>query len=330
MTSPMPSTMRAITFREPGGPDVLEVSECPLPRPAPNQVLAKVTASGVNGPDLLQRQGNYPPPEGASELLGLEISGTVAAVGEEASRWRIGDRICALTNGGGYADYVAIDANHCLPLPEGVPEIDAAGLPETYFTVWSNVFLGHHVSEGSLLLVHGGAGGIGSTAVQLGRAMGLRVFATVSSADAAEFALGLGAERAINYHEEDFVDVCREAGGADVILDIVGGDYIARNFKAARHDGRIIQLAFRTGSKLEINLMPIMLKRLQYAGSTLRSRPAEFKARIATELESAVWPKFASGEVGPVTHSVLPLDRANEAHRLMESARHRGKILLTP
>ena len=330
MTSPMPSTMRAVTFCKPGGPDVLEISECPLPHPASNQVLARVTAAGVNGPDLLQRQGNYPPPKGASELLGLEISGTVAAVGEDAPRWRVGDRICALTHGGGYAEYVAIDANHCLPVPEGVSEVDAAGLPETYFTVWSNVFLDHEVSEGALMLVHGGAGGIGSTAVQLGCAMGLRVFATVSSADAADFVLGLGAERAINYREEDFVDACREAGGADIILDIVGGDYIARNFKAARHDGRIIQLAFRTGSKVEINLMPIMLKRLQYAGSTLRSRPAEFKARIAAGLERTIWPKFASNEVGPVTHAVLPLDRADEAHRLMESARHRGKILLTP
>ena len=330
MSNPMPSTMPAITVRETGGPDVLEISECPLPQPAPNQVLAKVTAAGVNGPDLLQRQGNYPPPEGASELLGLEISGTVAAVGEEAPRWRIGDKICALTHGGGYAEFVAIDASHCLPLPEGVSEVDAAGLPETYFTVWSNVFLGHHASEEALMLVHGGAGGIGSTAVQLGRAMGLRVFATVSSADAAEFVLGLGAQRAINYRDEDFVDACREAGGADIILDIVGGDYIARNFKAARRDGRIIQLAFRTGSKVEINLMPIMLKRLNYAGSTLRSRPADFKARIAEELERAIWPKFASGEVRPVTHTVLPLDRADEAHRLMESGRHRGKILLTP
>ncbi len=322
--------MRAVAVREPGGPDVLEIAECPLPEPAPNQVLAKVTAAGVNGPDLLQRQGNYPPPEGASEVLGLEISGTVVTAGERAGRWRVGDKICALTHGGGYAEFVAIDANHCLPLPEGVSGVDAAGLPETYFTVWSNVFLGHDVSEEALLLVHGGAGGIGSTAVQLGRAMGLRVFATVSSADAAEFVLGLGATRAINYREEDFVDVCREAGGADVILDIVGGDYIARNFKAARHDGRIIQLAFRTGSRLEINLMPIMLKRLQYAGSTLRSRPAGFKARVAEELERVVWPKFASGEVGPVTHAALPLDQADEAHRLMESARHRGKILLLP
>lgn len=330
MTSPLPSIMRAMTVREPGGPDVLQISERPLPRPARNQVLAKVTAAGVNGPDLLQRQGNYPPPEGASELLGLEVSGTVAAVGEEVARWRVGDRICALTHGGGYAEYVAIDANHCLPVPDGVSGVDAAGLPETYFTVWSNMFLGHDVQEEALMLVHGGAGGIGSTAVQLGRSMGLRVFATVSSADAAEFVLGLGAERAINYREEDFVDVCREAGGADIILDIVGGDYIARNFKAARLDGRIIQLAFRTGSRIEINLMPIMLKRLQYAGSTLRSRPAEFKARIAEELERAVWPKFATGKVRPVTHTVLPLDRADEAHRLMESGRHRGKILLTP
>ncbi len=330
MTSPMPSTMRAIAVREPGGPDMLRISECPLPRPAPNQILAKVTAAGVNGPDILQRQGSYPPPEGASALLGLEISGTVVAVGQEASRWRVGDKVCALTHGGGYAEYAAIDADHCLPVPEGVSEVDAAGLPETYFTVWSNVFLGHDAGEAALLLVHGGAGGIGSTAVQLGRAMGLRVFATVSGADAAEFALGLGAERAINYREEDFVDACRAAGGADIILDIVGGDYVARNFRAARHDGRIIQLAFRTGSKVEINLMPIMLKRLQYAGSTLRSRPAAFKARVAEELERAVWPKFASGEIRPVTHAVLPFDSAGEAHRLMEGAGHRGKILLVP
>lgn len=327
--SDIPSTMRATTIREPGGPEGLAMAEIATPSPAPNQILVKVTAAGVNGPDLLQRRGHYPPPPGASELLGLEVTGEVVAVGSEAQRWTVGDRICALTHGGGYGEYVAIDWDHAIAMPEGASEVDAAGLPETVFTVWSNLFFRHEIASGANLLVHGGAGGIGSTAIQLGCAMGMEIFTTVSNDAAAEFVTSLGANRAINYKTEDFVDVLRDAGGADLILDIVGGDYIARNFKAARHDARIVQLAFNQGFKVDINLMPVMLKRLTYTGSTLRSRPADFKAAVAADVEKNVWPMIASGAYKCVTHSVLPLEQAAEAHRLMEASGHRGKIILT-
>ena len=325
----IPSTMRAMIIREPGGPEGLAMAELPVPTPAANQILVKVTAAGVNGPDLLQRRGHYPPPPGASELLGLEVTGEVVAVGAQAKRWKTGDKICALTHGGGYGEFVAIDWDHAISLPEGPSEIDAAGLPETVFTVWSNAFFNHSVAEGANFLVHGGAGGIGSTAIQLGAALGLNVFTTISNDEAAHFVTDLGATRAINDKQEDFVDILREAGGADLILDIVGGDYIARNFKAANHDARIIQLAFNQGFKVEINLMPVMLKRLTYCGSTLRSRPPEFKAAVAADVEARVWPMIASGHYKPVTHTVMPLEEAAEAHRLMEASGHRGKILLT-
>lgn len=324
-----PDTMRAITIREPGGPEVLELGEAPVPTPGANQVLVKVTAAGVNGPDLLQRRGHYPPPPGASPLLGLEISGEVVATGPDCKRWKTGDKLCALTNGGGYADYVAIDADHCIAIPSGVSDIDAAGLPETYFTVYSNVFHGHVVAKGANFLIHGGAGGIGSTAIQLGAAMGLNVLTTVSNPDAAAFVKDLGAHHAINYKDTDFVEAAREHGGADIILDIVGGDYIARNMKAARHDARIIQLAFNQGSKVEINLMPVMLKRLAFTGSTLRSRPPEFKSAVAAGVETNVWPHFASGTIRPVTHTTLPMADAQKAHEMMEASTHRGKIILT-
>jgi putative PIG3 family NAD(P)H quinone oxidoreductase len=289
-----------------------------------------VTAAGVNGPDLVQRRGHYPAPRGASDLLGLEVSGEVVATGENVRDWQPGDRVCALTNGGGYAEFVAVDASHCLPVPQGVDEVDAAGLPETFFTVWSNVFLDHSLPEGGIFLVHGGAGGIGTTAVQLGRAMGLRVLTTVGSEEAAAFVTSLGAERAIDFRSEDFVAITREAGGADIILDIIGGDYVARNIKAARHDARIIQLAFNHGSKVEIDLMPVMLKRISYTGSTLRSRPEAFKTRVAQALRRDVWPLFGTSGLRPVTHRILPMTHAAEAHRLMEAGSHHGKILLRP
>ncbi len=326
----LPKTMRAVDMREPGGPDVLQIVEVDLPEPCPQDILIKVTAAGVNGPDLVQRRGHYPPPEGASPLLGLEVSGEIVSTGSEVNTWKTGDRVTALTNGGGYAEYVAVDAAHCLPVPEGVDETDAAGLPESYFTVWSNVFHQADIPERATFLVHGGAGGIGSTAIQLGHALGLNVLTTVADAEAAEFVTSLGADRAINFNEEDFVAITREAGGADIILDIIGGDYIARNIKAARHDARIIQLAFNAGSKVEINLMPVMLKRLHYTGSTLRSRPDAFKAAIASELTERVWPLFDSQKLKPVTHAVLPLEDARKAHELMESGTHMGKIILTP
>ena len=325
----LPNRMRAIVMREPGGPDVLELSEIETPEPRPQDVLIKVTAAGVNGPDLVQRRGHYPPPEGASPHLGLEVSGEVVALGADVKGWSVGDRVVALTNGGGYAEYVAVDAAHCLPVPAGVSEIDAAGLPETFFTVWSNVFHNQTLPENGTFLVHGGAGGIGSTAIQLGHAFGLTVLTTVADDEAAAFVTELGATRAINFKTEDFVALTREAGGADIILDIIGGDYIAKNIKAASPDARIIQLAFNAGSKVEINLMPIMLKRLRYTGSTLRSRPDAFKAEVAAALTDQVWPLFAEGRLKTVTHTTLPLAEAAKAHEMMESASHLGKILLT-
>lgn len=322
--------MKTVEMKEAGQPDVLVVGERPLPEVRPTEVLVRVIAAGVNGPDLVQRRGHYPAPKGASELLGLEVSGEVAAVGADVTGWSVGDPVCALTNGGGYAEYVAVDATHCLPIPETVSDVDAAGLCETYFTVWSNLFFGYEIVEDALLLVHGGAGGIGSTAVQLGTQLGLRVFTTCATADDCAFAKGLGAERAINFKEEEFVEIVRDAGGADLILDIVGGDYVARNIKAARPDARIVQLAFNAGSKVEINLMPIMLKRLIYTGSTLRSRPASFKSAVAADLRKSVWPLFAAGRLQPLTHKVFPFEQAAAAHTMMEQSAHRGKILLSP
>lgn len=326
----LPDTMHAIEIAEFGGPEGMEPRTRPLPVPASGEVLVRVTAAGVNGPDLVQRRGHYPPPKGASDLLGLEVSGEVVATGPDQTRWQPGDRVCALTNGGGYADYVSVLADHCLPIPNGVEEVDAAGLPEAFFTVWSNVFLDHTVPEGGNFLVHGGAGSIGTAAIQLGAAMGLNVYTTVGTDEAGTFVTSLGATRAINYHEEDFVAICREAGGADIILDIIGGDYVARNIKASRHDARIIQLAFNLGSKVEIDLMPVMLKRISYTGSTLRSRSDAFKTRVAKDLQDRVWPLFAKGALRSVTHAVMPLAEAAEAHRLMEGGQHHGKILLQP
>ncbi len=322
--------MRVIEMAGSGGADVLVESRRPRPEPGSTEVLVKVTAAGVNGPDLKQRAGNYPPPPGASDLLGLEVSGEVVATGSDVTGWKAGDRICALTNGGGYAEYVAVEAGHCLPVPEGVDPVDAGGLCETFFTVWSNVFHGHEVPNGSLFLVHGGSGGIGSTAVQLGAAFGLRVFTTVGSADAQAFCTGLGAERAISYRDEDFVDIVREAGGADLILDFLGGDYLARNIKATRHDARIIQLAFDRGAKVEVNLMPIMLKRLTYTGATLRSRPSAFKTAVASDLRERVWPLFAAGKLRAVTQQVYPFAEVRAAHQAMEAGGLRGKLLLVP
>ncbi len=325
-----PNMMTTVEMREAGKPDVLQPGQREVPVPRDTELLVRVTAAGVNGPDLVQRRGHYPPPKDASDLLGLEISGEVVAIGAAVSGWSLGDRICALTNGGGYAEYVAVDASHCLPIPETVSETDAAGLCETYFTVWSNLFHEQAIAPGGLLLVHGGAGGIGSTAIQLGKALGLRVFTTCANAEDCAFAETLGAERAINFHDEDFVDVVREAGGANLILDIIGGDYVARNIKAASPDARIVQLAFNAGSKIEINLMPIMLKRLIYTGSTLRTRPASFKSAVAAVLHDKVWPLFADGKLSAQTYKVFPFAQASEAHETMEKATHRGKILLVP
>jgi len=324
----LPQTMKAVEISTPGGPEVLKPTERPLPQPKPNEVLVKVTAAGINGPDLMQRKGLYPAPQGASDLPGLEISGEVVVLGSDVKQWKVGDKVAALTNGGGYAQYCVAEADQCLPIPKGVDLIDAAGLPETFFTVWSNVFIGAQLKAGETFLVHGGAGGIGTTAIQLGKAFGAKVIATDSPEARVQLCRDLGADRAVDYKTEDFVEAVREAGGANVILDIVGGPNIERNFKAASHDARIIQLAFALGSKVEVNLMPVMLKRLTYTGSTLRTRPPAFKARIATELKRDVWPHIEAGRIRVVTHRAFPLAEAAQAHAMMESAGHTGKILL--
>jgi NADPH2:quinone reductase len=330
--NPMPvsKTMKAVEISTPGGPEVLKPCERPVPTASKSEVLVRVAAAGVNGPDIMQRKGLYPAPPGASDLPGLEISGEVVAVGDSVTAWRVGDQVAALTNGGGYAEYCVAEADQCLPIPRGVSLQDAAGLPETYFTVWSNVFIGAQLKAGETLLVHGGAGGIGTTAIQLGKAFGAKVLATDSPASRCQICRDLGADRAIDYREEDFVEVVRQAGGANVILDIVGGPNIEKNIKAASHDARIIQLAFALGSKVEVNLMPIMLKRLIYTGSTLRTRPLAFKARVASELRAQVWPLIEAGRIRPVTHRTFALAEASHAHATMESAGHVGKILLLP
>lgn len=328
---PLPSEMRVIDINEYGGPEKLISATRPVPEPAPHEVLVRVRAAGVNGPDLVQRRGHYPPPKGASDLLGLEVSGEIVSAGHEVSHWQVGDGVCALTNGGGYAEYCAIDARHCLPIPEGLDWVEAATLPETYFTVWSNIFLPGRLTRGGTLLVHGGAGGIGSTAIQLGRAFDATVFTTVADERQTAFCQTLGATRCINFNNEDFVDIIREeVGGADVILDIICGDYFEKNIKACKPDAHIVQLAFNGGAKVTANLMPIMLKRLTFTGSTLRSRSDAFKAQVADELREQVWPLFAEGRLKSVVGEQFPLAQATDAHVIMEAASHTGKVVLLP
>ncbi len=331
MSAHLPATMNAVIIEEPGGPEVLKSGTRDVPQPGPGEVLVKVEAAGVNGPDLMQRKGLYPAPKGASDLLGLEIAGAVVALGDGVDGVAVGDTVCGLTNGGGYADYCLLAADLCLPIPDGMTAVEAATLPEAYFTIWSNIFMGAGLTAGETFLVHGGAGGLGSTSIQLGKAFGATVVATDSPAERCALCTELGADRVIDYRAEDFVEIVRdEFGGAHVILDIVGGDNIAKNFKAARHDGRIVQLAFAAGSKVDINMMPVMLKRLSYTGSTLRTRPDAYKAEIARQLRDLVWPKMAAGEIKSVVNHTLPLADAAGAHALMESAGHTGKIVLLP
>ena len=330
-TETLPEMMTAIIIGQPGGPEVLRPQDMPTPEPGPGEVLVKVAAAGVNRPDVLQRQGLYPPPKGASPVPGLEISGEVVALGPETSRFQPGDQVCALVTGGGYAQYCVADEAATLPLPRGISLSDAAALPETFFTVWVNVFERAGLKPGEVFLVHGGTSGIGTTAIQLARAFGARVFATARGAAKCQVCRELGAERAIDYNSEDFVEVVKSetAGhGADVILDMVGGDYVQRNIAVAAEDGRIHQTAFLRGSRAEANLMRVMLKRITLTGSTLRARPANVKARIARALEENVWPLLESGEVRPVIDSRFPLDDAAGAHTRMESNMHIGKILL--
>ena len=310
----------------------LVLAERPIPKPKPGEVLVKVYAAGVNRPDILQRKGLYPPPAGVTDIPGLEISGEIAEKGRGAGGLKNGQKICALVSGGGYAEYCAVPAAQCLPVPRGFDMVQAAAVPETFFTVWTNVFERATLKTGESFLVHGGSSGIGTTAIQLARAFGARVFATAGGAEKCAACAKLGAERAIDYRTEDFVAAIKEAtggAGVDVILDMVGGDYVARNLACLAVEGRLVQIAFLKGSKVELNLLPLMLKRQTLTGSTLRPRTVAQKAAIAQALKEHVCPLLEAGTVGPVIHRTFPLRQAADAHRLMESGTHIGKIVLT-
>ena len=325
----IPVTMTAVEITEFGPPDGLRPCRRDTPVPEAGEVLIEVAYAGVNRPDVIQRQGFYPPPPGASDLPGLEVAGTVVAVAGDVTDWRVGDRCCALVNGGGYAEYCTAPAGQCLPIPDGYDLRRAAALPETFFTVWSNVFERGQLKEGESLLVHGGSSGIGSTAIQLAAARGATVYVTAGSAEKCRFCEDLGAHRAINYRDEDFAAVMKEVGGVDVVLDMVGGDYAQKNINSLRPDGRLVIIGFLGGPKTaDFNFTKIMTQRLTVTGSTLRPRSAADKAAIATTLADQVWPLLADGAIAPVIAQVFDLDQAAEAHRLMESSTHMGKILL--
>jgi len=324
-------TMRHVEHRPGGGPECLRLAEGPVPTPGPNDVLVRVAYAGINRPDVFQRSGSYPPPPDASPLLGLEVSGEIVALGADVDGWKLGDQVCALTPGGGYAEYCVAPAEHCLPVPAGLSLLEAAALPETYFTVWSNVFERGRLQPGETFLVHGGSSGIGLTAIQLAKQFGATVFTTVGNADKADACRRAGADRVINYHEEDFVEVLAQAtegNGVDVILDMVGGDYIPRNIKSLAVEGRLVQIAFLKGSRVELDTSAIMRKRLTFTGSTLRPRSRAEKAGIAKALHEKVWPLLDQGQCHPVINATFPLAEAAEAHRLMESSQHIGKIML--
>lgn len=324
----MTKEMRAIEISKPGGPEVLQPVSRPRPEAAHGQVVIKVAWAGVNRPDALQRAGLYNPPPMASDLPGLEASGTIVALGSGVSGWSVGDQVCALLPGGGYAEYVATPAAHCLPVPGGMGLKEAACLPETFFTVWSNVFVRGGLKGGERILIHGGSSGIGTTAIQLAHHFGARVFVTAGSDEKCQACRDLGAEVAINYHDADFVEVMKEQGGADLILDMVGGPYIQRNLNAMADDGRLVQIAFLQGPKVELNMVQLMTRRLTMTGSTLRPQSDLAKARIAQDLAEAVWPLLAAGRIGPVMDSEFALDKAADAHVRMESSGHIGKIVL--
>ncbi len=323
--------MRVIEIPEPGGPEALVIGQRERPEPGEGEILIKVHAAGVNRPDAMQRAGNYPPPPGASDIPGLEVSGTVEALGEGVTRYEPGEKVCALLSGGGYAEYAVAHELCTLPVPDGLTMEEAAAVPETFFTVWTNVFERSDLAEGSTFLVHGGTSGIGTTAIQLAKAFGATVYATAGSDAKCSAAEALGADRCINYREADFVEVIREATGGkgiDVTLDMVGGDYIARNMKVAAKHGRIINIAFQKGAKVEINMLPVMLKRLTLTGSTLRIRSPEEKGRIAESLLRYVWPMIADGRVRPVMDRSFALENAADSHAALD-ADHIGKIILT-
>ncbi len=330
--STVPKTMTAVEIAHPGGPEVLRPVSRPTPAPGPREVLIAVVAAGVNRPDILQRQGQYAPPPGASDIPGLEVAGRVVGRGKDVGEWSDGDTVCALVAGGGYAEYCAAPAVQCLPLPSGIDLVEAAALPEAVFTVWTNVFERGRLSAGETLLVHGGASGIGTTAIQMARASGVRVLATAGTPDKCAACVRLGAERAIDYRREDFAAVVREktAGrGVDVILDMVGGDYLPRNLASLAGDGRLVQIAFLRGSRAEIDLAPVLHRRLTLTGSTLRARSIEEKGRLARAVHENVWPLIEKGQVRPVLQATFALAAAAEAHRALEAGAHIGKIVLT-
>ncbi len=332
MASSLPDSMTAIEISEPGGPEVLKPASTAIPAPGSGEILIKVAAAGVNRPDVLQRKGLYPAPADASPLPGLEVAGTVVASGSETRRFHEGSQVCALVHGGGYAEYCVAHETSALPIPDGLSAVEAACLPETFFTVWTNVFDRGGLRSGETFLVHGGSSGIGTTAIMLASTFGAQVFATAGSAEKCTACENLGADLAINYRNEDFVAATRQATdgrGVDLILDMVGGDYIERNIEAAADQGRIVQIAFLNGPIAEVNFAPLMLKRLTLTGSTLRIRTVDEKANIAQALENNVWPLIEAGRVKPVIHAQFPLDRAEDAHALMEDSNHIGKIVLT-
>jgi putative PIG3 family NAD(P)H quinone oxidoreductase len=321
----------AIEISKPGGPEALVAVERPRPHPQAGDVLIKVAAAGVNRPDAMQRRGLYPPPPGVSDIPGLEVAGTIAEVGPEAGDWVAGDQVCALVSGGGYAEYCVAPGVQCLPIPRGLDPIAAAGIPETFFTVWTNVFERGRLKPGEWILIHGGSSGIGTTAIQLAHVFRSRVLATAGSREKCAACERLGAERAINYHEVDFVEVVREVtagNGVDVVLDMVGGDYVARNIDALAVEGRLVQIALQKGATVHLNMRPLLTKRLTITASTLRARSAAEKGAIADAVRDKVWPLLESGAVRPIIHSTFPLRSAADAHRLLESGQHIGKIVL--
>lgn len=323
--------MKYVAAREPGPPEVLGLAETATPAPRAGELLIEVAYAGVNRPDCIQRAGNYPPPADASPILGLEVAGTVAALGDGVAAWHLGDPVCALTPGGGYAEYCATPAAWCLPFPAGLSALESASLPENYFTVWNNLFDRVHLQSGETVLIHGGSGGIGLAAIQLAHAFGARTITTVGSADKAAFCKSIGADHAINYREQDFatgVAAITGKRGVDVILDMVGGDYIEKNLKSLALEGRMAIIAFLQGSRVSADWRHIMMKRLTVTGSTLRASPASRKAELAQSLSAKVWPLFAARTIRPVIHRVFPLGEAADAHRLMESSAHIGKIML--
>ena len=323
--------MRVVEISAPGGPEVLTVGEQSRPGPILNEVLIEVAAAGVNRPDILQRKGAYPPPAGASEIPGLEVAGTIVGMGQNVTQWKVGDEVCALVAGGGYAEYCLAPAEQCLPIPRGLTMVEAASLPETFFTVWSNVFDRGRLAPGEVFLVQGGSSGIGVAAIQMARAMGARVFATAGSANKCDACEALGAERAIDYKTEDFVAVVKAAThdrGADVILDMIGGDYVPRELALLAEDGRLVFISTLGGAKAEFNIRQIMARRLTITGSTLRNRSPEFKGAIAARLHEKIWPLLENGTIKPVIHKVFPFEDAAAAHAELERGKHVGKVVL--